>query len=64
MILDNVFELKQLVYLVTDVDQKPRFITGLQVNSPNEIIYRLANGTIETWHFDFEISNEKNVLVN
>lgn len=64
MILDNVFEFKQIVYLITDEEQKPRIVTAIQVNPPNEIIYKLANCTTETWHFDFEISEEKSVLVD
>lgn len=62
MEINNKFNLQDCVFLITDEDQKTRIVTGFQVSS-NEIIYRLAQGTNESWHFDYEISKEKNYLI-
>lgn len=62
MILDNKFELGQTVYLITDKDQLPRIVTSMQIR-PNCISYELSCGSAASWHYDFEISIETNVLL-
>lgn len=53
------FKLGETVYLITDNDQLPRLVTGYVVR-PNLISYYLSCGTVETSHYDFEISHDKN----
>ena len=59
IIIDNKFEIGQIVYLKTDIDQYPRMITRLSI-APGLITYCLALGSIESWHYDNEISEVKN----
>lgn len=59
MVIDNKFDLGQSVYLKTDEEQLIRLVTGIQITTEG-IIYRLINSTTETWHYDFEITKEKN----
>lgn len=62
--LEVAFKLKQLVYLKTDQEQLPRLVIGYSVR-PNSIIYELQCGAQNvTSHYDFEISEEINVLLN
>jgi hypothetical protein len=61
MIIENKFELQQTVYLKTDPDQKARVVTRIIVN-PSGLSYELYCGTGGSWHYDFEISTEKDVL--
>lgn len=63
MVIDNKFDIGQIVYLKTDEDQLPRIITGLTIRGNNVLVYCLSSGTSESWHYDFEISEEK-VLIN
>jgi hypothetical protein len=49
------------VYLKTDPEQFPRMVTGFDVK-PNGILYLLSLGTANSYHFDMEISVEKDVL--
>ena len=58
MILDNKYNLGDIVYLKTDTDQSERILTSIQV-SVIGILYKLSCGTTETWHYDIEISAEK-----
>lgn len=58
MVIDNKFELGETVFLMTDPEQFPRIVTALSVN-PNGIIYKLAQGVNESYHYDCEISREK-----
>lgn len=58
MVIDNKFEIGQIVFLKTDVDQYPRMVTRLNV-APNVITYCLSFGTSESWHYDNEISDIK-----
>ena len=62
MILSNKFQIRDKVYLVTDIDQKIRLITGLLVRD-NSILYEVACGSETRWVCDFEISYEKNVIL-
>ena len=61
MLIENKFDLGQLVYLKTDYDQSPRFVTAINIR-PGRIIYGLVGGTVESWHDDFEISLEKSTI--
>lgn len=63
-VIENKYEIKQKVYLVTDEDQKERLVTGLKVCSGGEIIYQLSCGTSVSDHYDFEISPEKRYIPN
>ncbi len=49
------FEIGDIVYLKTDPDQKKRIIIGVLIRQ-NSIEYDLSMGNIASWHYDFEIS--------
>lgn len=51
-----------VVFLKTDSEQFDRIITGIMLHPQNAVTYRLSCGTIETWHYDIEISDEIDVL--
>jgi hypothetical protein len=51
MKIDNKFELQQCVFLITDSEQLTRIITGIQISN-NGILYRLACGVNDSWHFE------------
>ena len=59
MKIDNKYDIGQTVYLKTDKDQLERIITSIQI-SYNNLLYRLSCVDTETWHYDFELSDEKN----
>lgn len=62
MLADTKFNLKQEVYLKTDIDQYKRYVTGICIRQTG-VNYELACGSNSSWHYDFEISIEKDVLV-
>ena len=51
-----------IVYLVTDKDQSPRVIAGYKVRR-GETLYILAHYNQESEHYDFEFTDEKNVIL-
>ncbi len=63
MMIENKYNIGEKVFLVTDGDQLERLVTAIQI-SPNNLLYRLINNTTETWHFEFEISKEKNFVAS
>jgi hypothetical protein len=63
MLIDNKFEIGQTVYLKTDLNQLPRFVTSISIRQ-GRIIYAVTNATTESWHDDFEISSEKNLVTS
>lgn len=50
----------EIVYLKTDDDNRPRIITKVNFNVNGNIWYCLAYKESESWHYDIEISTEKN----
>lgn len=57
------FMIQQTVYLKTDKEQKPRLVTGIQLRPFNSITYGITEGTNETWHYGFEISDERDIVM-
>jgi hypothetical protein len=64
MILENKYDFEQIVYLKTDPEQLPRIVTRMTINKGGLISYALNSGPMESYHYEFEISQEKNVLIN
>ena len=62
MVIENKYNIGETVYLVTDVDQKPRIVTGINVTVTG-IRYNLVNGVTDTYHYELEMSAEKNILI-
>jgi hypothetical protein len=63
MVIDNKYGFSQEVYLKTDIDQKVRIVTGMLIRPNGCISYELSCGTDSRWHYDFEISTEKDVVM-
>lgn len=61
MVIDNEFNLKDIVYLITDSEQLPRFVCEIQIYDGG-IMYRLCNGAQTSSHYTYEISKEKNII--
>lgn len=62
MIIDNKYELGQMVFLKTDADQLEHMVTGITIRPNGFFIYSLTIDKLETEHFDIEISTECNPL--
>lgn len=62
-IINNRYELGDVVYLKTDKDQLPRIVYCFKV-FPNEILYECACGTTTSSHYEFELSKEQNVILS
>ncbi len=61
MEIDNKFDIEQIVYLKTDIEQLPRIVRSMQVHK-HRIAYQLYAGTNESWHEDFEITAEPSIV--
>ena len=57
------FQIEQIVYLNTDKEQVPRIITGISLRPFNSVTYGLTQNATETWHYGFEISNERDIIL-
>lgn len=62
MLIDNQFEIGDVVYLKTDKEQSPRIVYCIKVLKDG-YLYDLACGTTTSSHYDFELSKEVNVLI-
>jgi hypothetical protein len=59
---DPKFKLGQIVYLITDEEQKGRLVTEVIHKLSGGISYQLTHCVETTYHFEGEISDEMNVL--
>lgn len=56
------FIIEQVVYLVSDPDQRQRLVTGI-IFRKGHVMYELTYSDMPpTWHYDFEISDQEDVL--
>lgn len=62
-VIDNKFDIGQVVYLKTDPDHLVRVVCRFTV-APTGITYALNCGSHESFHFDFEITEDKTELIN
>lgn len=63
MTINNKYHFGQIVYLLTDEEQKQRIVIGIKVNPGNTLLYYLGCAEDETIHAEIEISPEKNILI-
>lgn len=61
MVIDNRYEIGDMVYLVTDPDQLLRIVTSLRVTKC-DIIYTLSCGPSNCDAYDYEMSAEKSLI--
>ena len=62
MIIENKFDLEEIVYIKTDIYQYERIVVRIQITKGN-IMYNVALGSAEgSWHYDFELSREKDPM--
>lgn len=62
MTINNRYAIGQIVYLITDTDQKPRIVIGFAVFI-GTIKYIIGQSEDDSSHYDFEISATKNILI-
>lgn len=62
MIIDNKYNLGDVVYLATDPDQYARIVTSILIEGNRSILYELSLSQNVSRHYDFEITTDKNVL--
>jgi hypothetical protein len=56
------YDLGQIVYLKTDNEQHGRMVTQITLRPNKSVMYALAFGSGETWHYSIEISNERDII--
>lgn len=57
------FNIEQVVYLKTDKEQIPRLVTGISLRPFKSVTYGITQSSSESWHFGFEISNERDIIL-
>jgi hypothetical protein len=62
MLVDTKHKIGDVVFLKTDTDQKKRLVTGINIRSTG-MVYLLSCGVDESYHYDFEITEEIDVLI-
>jgi len=53
------FDYFQIVYLRTDVEQKPYMVIGVKACADNGVLIELQSGVMNSFHYIGEISAEK-----
>ena len=61
--IDIPYQFGDILYLKTDVDQKPHMLIGVKICADNSIMVELQSGLACSIHYPIEVSSEKNVLM-
>ena len=61
MVIDNKFEIGQIVYIKTDTDQDEGLITSIYIHPGNCISYSVSRGDQACTCYGFELSVEKDL---
>lgn len=62
MIIDNKFDIGDLVYCITDKEQQPRLITVIQITQSG-LKYFADHGPDGNYYYDFQLSLDKNIML-
>jgi hypothetical protein len=60
MVLNNEFNIQDIVYLRHDIEQLPRMVTAI-IWDGHKIMYEVISGTQASQHFHYELSNIKTI---
>lgn len=63
MVIDNKFTHGDVVFLITDPEQQPAIVVSIEIYKIGEIMYKINRGTVSSYHYEFELSTEKNILI-
>lgn len=63
MVIDNKYELGEILFLKTDSEQRKRICTAIVVCPDNSFLYELTCDTQSNRHYDFEISREMDLAM-
>lgn len=62
MLIKNTFDIAQSVFLKTDKAQNECIVTGIMVRPNQVLLYELSCGSLSSFHYEFELTAEKDVL--
>lgn len=60
MNIQTKYKIGDVVFLITDIGQLPRLITGVLIR-PSGISFYLSAGDVETHHYQIEFVRDKNI---
>lgn len=61
MMLESKYDIGQIVFLITDIDQRERLVVEIMIRQTG-VMYNLAHGSHNSWHYEMEMCIEKNVI--
>jgi hypothetical protein len=61
MTIVSKYNFGDILYLKMDDQQRPRLLTAVNIR-PQGVLYELSGGPGASWHNDFEITIEANIL--
>jgi hypothetical protein len=61
IIINNNFDIGEIVYLKTDFDQLPRIITAVMYSADGGTLYKVNQGEIGNWQYEIELSRDKDM---
>lgn len=63
IVIDNKFEIGEVVYLLTDDENLKRIVTSITIHSGNYITYDLSCGAGMSIHSEMEINKNKTLHI-
>lgn len=61
MIIETKYDIGDIVYLKTDINQKERMVTTIGI-TPGNHVYTLSCGDDSSEHYEIELSDTKDIM--
>lgn len=62
MDIKSRYDIGSIVFLATDQEQKERMVIQIAVRPGNVLFYELSNADSSSWHYEFEILPERDIV--
>jgi hypothetical protein len=59
--IELAFDIGDEIYIKTDSEQKKRIVISIWLKQ-NGVTYELGQGSASSWHYDFEMTKEPNMV--
>jgi hypothetical protein len=64
MKINNEFNIGDIVYFKTDVEQLPRIVTQITICGNGSILYGCSYSELQSSHYAIELSKEKDIVLS
>jgi hypothetical protein len=62
MTIKTLYDIEDVLYIKHDAQYIERMVTSIKVMPNNLVVYELSVGNNTSWHFEFEVTHEVDLV--